>query len=260
MSHWDRPGTARIAALRPFFVAVLIRLALLFTGGAALAQDIDASSYDALLHLNVKDGVVNYAGFQDSTPFKDYVAALAVPAELPATAEQVAYNINAYNALAIQGILDGLSPSSLLGRLRYFKLRKWPLDGRGISLYDLEHAVLRPLGEPRIHFAIVCASKSCPFLRSEAYTATRLDQQLDAQARAFVNDPSRNRFDKTTRTAHLSEIFKWFDEDFRGAGSVQKYLAKYVSDADIATDLAQNGYNVEWIPYDWTLNGTPPRS
>ncbi|MEP6658009.1 MAG: DUF547 domain-containing protein [Betaproteobacteria bacterium] len=239
---------------------MLIALALMLTRGNALAQAIDAASYDVLLHSHVENGVVNYAGFQDGVAFKDYVAALAGPAELITHAERVAYNINAYNALAIQGILDGLSPSSLLGRLRYFKLQEWPLDGRAISLYDLEHAVLRPLGEPRIHFAIVCASKSCPFLRSETYTATRLEEQLDAQARAFVNDPSHNRFDKTTRTAHLSEIFKWFDEDFRAGGSVQKYLAQYVSDTDIAKDLAQNGYNVEWIPYNWTLNGTRPRN
>jgi hypothetical protein len=259
MSQSDRPATARMAALRPFLTGVLIGLALPFAVGAALGQGIDASPFDALLRANVKDGVVNYPGFQDSAAFRSYVGDLAPSAKLESKRDQLAYNINAYNALAIQGILDGLSPASLLGRLRYFKLQEWPLDGRRITLYDLEHAVLRPLGEPRIHFAIICASKMCPFLRSEAYTASRLDEQLDEQARAFVNDPSRNRFDKTTRTAHLSEIFKWFDEDFRGAGSVQKYIANYVRDPDVAKDLAQNSYNVEWIPYDWNLNGTPPR-
>jgi hypothetical protein len=101
--------------------------------------------------------------------------------------------------------------------VRYFKLQDWPLDGRKISLYDLEHKVLRPLGDPRIHFAIICASRSCPFLRPRR-TRPRLDAQLDDQARQFVNDPFRNRFDKATKTAHLSEIFKWFEEDFQGAG------------------------------------------
>ena len=158
------------------------------------------------------------------------------------------------------GILEGLSPSSLLGRARYFKYKEWPLNGQSITLYDLEHKVIRPLGEPRIHFAIICASKSCPFLRSEAFTAAKLDAQLDEQARQFVNDPFRNRFDKATRTAHLSEIFKWFDEDFRGAaGSPQKYIARYVADPEAAKLLAADGFKVEWIDYDWSLNGTPPQ-
>jgi hypothetical protein len=233
--------------------------ALLLAAVPACAQGIDHAPFDALLRANVAKGVVNYPGFQDSAPFKAYVAELAKDVPLPTKADQLAYNINAYNALAIQGIVDGLSPSSTLGRLRYFKLQDWPLDGRKISLYDLEHKVLRPLGDPRIHFAIICASRSCPFLRAEAYTAAKLDAQLDDQARAFVNDPFRNRFDKATKTAHLSEIFKWFAEDFQGAGSVQKYLARYVADPDVAKDLAQDGYRVEYIDYDWSLNGTPPR-
>jgi len=231
----------------------------LFALASVFAQGIDHAPFDALLRANVAKGLVNYPGFQDSAPFKAYVADLAKGVPLAAKADQLAYNINAYNAFAIQGILDGLSPSSTLGRVRYFKLQDWPLNGRKISLYDLEHKVLRPLGDPRIHFAIICASRSCPFLRPESYTAAALDAQLDDQARQFVNDPFRNRFDKATKTAHLSEIFKWFEEDFQGAGSVQKYIARYVADADVAKDLAQDGYKVQYIDYDWNLNGTPPR-
>jgi len=202
--------------------------------------------------------MVNYPGFQDNAAFRKYVADLGRPVELPTQPDQLAYYINAYNALAIQGILDGLSPSSLVGRARYFKFREWTLNGRQLTLQDLEDKLLRPLGEPRIHFAIVCASKSCPLLRAEAYAAARLDAQLDDQARRFVGDPFRNRFDPATKSAALSEIFKWFDEDFRGVGSVQKFIAKYVADPAVAKDLAQDGFRVEWISYDWSLNGTPP--
>jgi hypothetical protein len=231
----------------------------LFALAAVGAQGIDHAPFDALLRANVSKGLVNYPGFQDSAPFKAYVADLAKDVSLPNKSEQLAYNINAYNAFAIQGILDGLSPSSTLGRLRYFKLQEWPLAGRKISLYDLEHKVLRPLGDPRIHFAIICASRSCPFLRPEAYTAAKLDAQLDDQARAFVNDPFRNRFDKAAKTAYLSEIFKWFEEDFQGAGSVQKYVARYVADPEVAKGLAQDAYRIQYIDYDWNLNGAPPR-
>ena len=234
-------------------------IALLLAAAPAFAQGIDHAPFDALLRANVAKGVVNYPGFQDAAAFKAYVADLAKPAKLAGKSDVLAYNINAYNALAIQGILDGLSPSTTLGRLRYFKVQDWPLDARKISLHDLEHKVLRPLGDPRIHFAIICASRSCPFLRSEAYTAAKLDAQLDEQARQFVNDPFRNRFDRAAKTAHLSEIFKWFEEDFQGPGSVQKYLARYVADPEVAKELAQDGYKVQWIDYDWTLNGTPPR-
>ena len=81
----------------------------------------------------------------------------------------------------------------------------------------------------------------------------------DTQARQFINDPSRNRFDKASGTAALSEIFKWFEEDFRGAGSLQKYLAKYADDPEVARMLAADGFRIEWMTYDWSLNGTPPR-
>ena len=168
-----------------------ITVVLLAMAEAAGAQLPETASFDALLRANVKSGHVDYAGFQDNPGLKAYLAELAKPANLDSKTEQLAHNINAYNAFAIQGILDGLSPSSFIGRQRYFKLQEWPLAGKRISLHDLEHVVLRPMGEPRMHFAIICASKSCPFLRSEVYTAAKLDAQLDDQARQFVNDPSR---------------------------------------------------------------------
>jgi hypothetical protein len=251
------PLVSRLVHWRSFLLGVALGLACLLAVGIAVAQP---AAFDALLRAHVKNGVVDYPAFQDNAAFRKYVEELAKPAQLAGKEETLAYYINAYNALAIQGILDGLSPSSLLGRARYFKIKEWPLNGRSITLYDLEHKVIRPLGEPRIHFAIICASKSCPFLRSEAYSAARLDTQLEEQARQFVNDTFRNRFDPATRTAHLSEIFKWFDEDFRGpAGSPQKYIAKYAADPEAAKLLAADGFKVEWIDYDWSLNGTPPR-
>lgn len=232
--------------------------ALLLAAGAATAQPVDHAPFDALLRANVRNGVVNYPGFQNNPSFKGYLEALARPGQPDDRAARLVYYINAYNALAIEGILQGLSPSTLFGRARYFKFKEWPLDGKSITLYDLEHKLIRPLGEPRIHFAIVCASKSCPLLRAEAFAVDRLDKQLDDQARQFVNDPFRNRFDVNSKTAYLSEIFNWFDEDFRGAGSTQRFIAPYVADPAVAKGLAADQFKVEWIDYDWNLNGNAP--
>lgn len=256
----SRPGAAgRTRPIGQALVALLV-LAFCLQFSTAGAQGIDHASFDTLLRANVRNGEVNYPGFQDNAAFRDYVKALAKPVKLETRADALVYYINAYNALAIAGILEGLSPSSFLGRAKFFKFKDWALNGQSINLYDLEHKIIRPLGEPRIHFAIICASKSCPFLRSEAYAPARLDSQLDEQARQFVNDSFRNRFDKARRTANLSEIFKWFDEDFSGpAGSVQKYIARYVADAEVAKALAADAWKVDWIDYDWSLNGTPPR-
>jgi len=243
----------------PFLTGVLLGLVLLAVLGVAVAQPPDDARFDALLRAHVRDGNVDYGAFAQSPDFRSYVADLAKPATPRGRDATLAYYINAYNALAIAGILDGLSPSTAFSRVRYFNLKQWALNGESITLYDLEHQVLRPLGEPRIHFAIVCASKSCPLLRSEAYVAARLSQQLDEQARAFVNDPLRNRFDVASRAAELSAIFKWFDEDFAAAaGSTQRYLARYAADPEAAKLLAADAFAVRFIDYDWSRNGSAP--
>jgi hypothetical protein len=113
--------------------------------------------------------------------------------------------------------------------------------------------------DPRIHFAIVCASRSCPKLRSEAYRAPRVNAQLEEGARAFVNDPARNRFDRASREARLSKIFDWFDADFAArSGSLTAYLGQYVADEGLGRDLATEPYSVEFLTYDWNLNGPRP--
>ncbi len=134
------------------------------------------------------------------------------------------------------------------------------MGGERIDLYDLEREIILPLGEPRIHFAIVCASFSRPPLRPEAYPAERLPAQLEANTRRFINDPTRNRFDRNEKIAYLSKIFDWFPEDFeRQAGSVLGFVAGYVNDPELAAALASGEYRIEYLKYDWSLNGTPPK-
>ena len=131
-----------------------------------------------------------------------------------------------------------------------------PVAGEEITLWDLEHERIRPLGEPRVHFALVCASRSCPALASSSYEPSSLEDQLEAAALGFVNDPARNRFDREKRVAKLSRIFDWYREDFEATdGSVERYIARYLDDPELADDLAAGRYTVEYADYDWSLNG-----
>lgn len=218
--------------------------------------------FDQVLHSHITDGRVGYPDVGGDGHFKQYLAQLdrIDPAGLPGDPDRIAFWINAYNAFAIQGILDGYSPMTLWGRYRFFIAREYRVGGEAINLYDLERRILVPFQEPRIHFAIVCASRSCPKLQSWAYRGDRLEQQLDQVTRAFVNDPSRNRFDRGRRIAYLSKIFDWFGDDFAAqAGSVQRFVARHIDDPELAREVVTVPYAVEFLEYDWSLNGVSPR-
>ena len=213
---------------------------------------------ESILKNNVKDGAVDYPAIANDSTFDKYLIELSKPLSASARNEQLAFWINAYNAFAIRGILDGKSPSTFFGRVAYFKNTKYNIADRRISLYDLEHKVIIPFMEPRIHFAINCASVSCPKLASKAYTASELEPQLESAARSFINDPTRNQFNRENKVAHLSKIFNWFEKDFeQHSGSVQKYIAQFVDDTALAEELRNEEYKVKFLRYDWSLNGTP---
>jgi hypothetical protein len=217
--------------------------------------------FEDVLRAHVTDGVVNYPAIQHDARFGTYVRQLdqVDPNALPSREHRLAFWINAYNAFAIKGILDGYSPMTLWGRYKYFIGRAYQVGGQPINLYDLEQKLLIPdFREPRIHFAIVCASKSCPKLGTQTYTAERLGSQLDAAALAFVNDPIRNHFDRAKKVAYLSMIFKWFGADFAvQAGSLLTYVKRYVADQNLARELEAIPYRIEFLEYDWSLNGIP---
>ncbi len=219
--------------------------------------DFSHALFDTVLRDHVADGVVDYPAIAADARFGDYLDALyRADARALHTTERLVFWINTYNALAIKGIIDGYSPGSLFGRYRYFITRKYDVGGVRINLYDIEQNILiREFNEPRIHFAIVCASASCPKLRSEAYHADQLEAQLQQSARAFINDPIRNRLDRLNQRAQLSAIFKWFEQDFAAdAGSLLKYISAYL-DPELAREMLAVPYRVEFLDYDWRLNG-----
>ena len=233
-----------------------IMLCLLATPAIAALPDVD--DLDAVLLRNVRNGFVDYDGIRADPAFDRFVAGLASAeaTDLPTPDSRLAFLINAYNALAVRGILEGYSPASRFGRYVYFKRRRYDLLGSTTTLEGLAQGQIRPMAEPRAHFAIVCASISCPRLANRAYTSGELDTQLEAAARSFANDGTRNRYDVGRKIAFLSSIFSWYAADFaRDAGSVQKYLSRYVSDPAAAELLASDGFEIRFVDYDWELNG-----
>ena len=216
-----------------------------------------------ILEAHVRQGVVDYPAIQLDDRLPVYLAQVdrVDPNALATRNEQLAFWINAYNAFAVKGILHHYSPASYVGRYRYFIGRDYHVGGETINLYDLERQVLiKQFQEPLIHFAIVCASASCPKLQSWTYEPDQLNIQLDRVARDFVNDPTRNRFDRKNKVASLSMIFKWFHDDFsRAAGSVLTYIPRYVSDPELVQYLMRSDYRIEYLDYDWSLNGIPPK-
>ena len=234
------------------------------------AFDHEHAAWSALLAKYVAAGRVDYAAWKrDGTgPLDAYVGSLGrVSAECFAAfsqAQQIAFLIDAYNANTVRLVLESFPIASIrkIGLLPGAAFRRefivLPAVGDDeVSLDDIEHGTLRKrYEEPRIHFALVCAARSCPALRSEAYRAATLDRQLDDQGRSFLADPTKNRFDAASGTLLLSQIFDWFSADFvRARGSIGAFVAPFLAGA-VAEAAKLPATKIEFLPYDWSLNGS----
>lgn len=237
--------------------------------GTCQMSDAIHDTYSTILARRVHDGWVDYAGLahDDRKALDGYLSQLSAVTrpclDSLSRADRFAFWINAYNANTLRLILDHYPVASIrsIGWLPGAAFRDPFIAMPGLrsepySLNDLEHGVLRPeFRDARVHFAIVCASKSCPALRSEAYRGADLDRQLDNQAHRFLADATKNTATGTTRVLRLSEIFKWFAEDFeRDGGSVAGYVRRFgpKTMADVASE---RDVKIEFLEYDWSLNG-----
>lgn len=236
-------------------------LALLLAVPSLGAEPFDHRAWTRLLERYVDgEGAVAYRDLaaRDGAALDGYLASLAAarPDDWP-RAERLAFWINAYNAVIIQAVLDGYSAESLLGRYRLFLRSEWTVAGAARTPDDIENRILRPSGEARIHFALVCASSSCPRLRRVAWTGATLDQDLDAEARRFVRDPRRNRIRPGAADVGLSMIFKWYRDDFGGNDeAVREFVGRFSADPERAYLHAQRP-EIEYLDYDWTMNAQP---
>ncbi|NND77434.1 MAG: DUF547 domain-containing protein, partial [Flavobacteriales bacterium] len=161
--------------------------------------------------------------------------------------ERLSYWINAYNAFTVKLILDNYPVESIKDISGPWTKEFIVIEGIPYSLGDIEHKVLRKLyNEPRIHYAISCASISCPDLPNEAIMADILEGQLDRMAERFINDPSKNLIEKDE--VKLSKIYKWFKSDFTVSSSLKDHLKKY---STVEIDKATK---IEYLEYNWKLN------
>lgn len=238
-----------------FFVVSGCKVRSYYTDSQPISHDL----WNDLMqkHINA-DGWLDYQGIiNDSAKFNEYLQLLNSNHPNPKTwtrDERLAYWINAYNAYTVELILKHYPVESIkdIKKGVPFVNSVWDIDfieiqGVTYSLNNIEHGILRAkFNEPRIHFAINCASYSCPVLRSEAFVADRIEEQLKSSTIDFLTDERRNKI--TENSPGISSIFKWFKGDFTKEGSLLEFLQKH-SPTPISNDA-----DIEFLDYDWRLN------
>lgn len=230
-----------------------------------LDMDFDTTSWKRALDRYAREGGLDYAGLaSDRTDLDTFLIALevATPAAWGA-AEQMAFWSNAYNAVVADFVLELYPDIESVKSVEGFFNRKTRLvAGEQLTLDEIEGRA-RDLGDPRVHFAVVCASTSCPDLLEEPFEGARLDQQLEQQTARFLSDPAKGmRYDAEQDILWLSSIFKWYAGDFTGGSTVVAYFARgklaqwlepHLPRA-VADSLAGKDPSIKYLDYDWSLN------
>ena len=235
---------------------------LILLSASVHAEEPDWNGYSALLKAHVQSGekhgialnLVDYPALAADPRWPHLLAQLAgFDLEyLNSRQERLVFWINSYNILAMKTVLDHWPLQSIRDAGGLFSpVWNKPVGvvaGKMRSLHDIEHEILRPMGEPRIHFAMVCASVSCPDLRPEAYRVLQLDAQLTDQARIFLARPNKGLAVKDG-SIRISKIFDWFEDDFSAQGGVISFIRQYRQDIGLTAD------HISYFDYDWSLNG-----
>ena len=230
-------------------------------------ESIDHAAWDALLSKYVDDrGQVDYKAWKaaksDVRLLDEYLNQLSAASISRKSSKQarLAFWINAYNAVTVKGILREYPTTSIRNHTaRIWGYNIWDdlqlqVASKPYSLNDIEHKLLRKMDEPRIHFAIVCASIGCPRLLNKAYVPEKIEEQLSLNAKDFFADRSKFRIDKADNTVYASPILDWFGEDFGKTSAEQlRTIAPYVPAAD--REFVSGGRaELEFLDYDWGLN------
>ena len=257
----------------PLLIRILFLLVTVFaTIGITHAAEDAHGLYTRILQDHVdENGLVDYKSLSVDKRLGEYLKQLEQtdPSALGEN-DRLAFWINVYNAFTLQLILDNYPLESIhdLHDLFSWKLSVvtsksiWDKDiieikGKPMSLFDVEKKeVWERFKEPRIHFALVCASISCPKLRREAYEGHKLEQQLESQTGYFLKNVSKNKYDLKRRKAWVSEIFDWYKKDFgKNKQERLRFIARYAPD-EVAASIRENPeqWKIGYIDYDWGLN------
>ncbi|MFN0246668.1 MAG: DUF547 domain-containing protein [Kofleriaceae bacterium] len=231
------------------------------------AIDAEHSQLAPVLTRSVRPTGVDYAALRANHADLDTYRAQLAAATIPeAPAEKMALYINAYNAWTLALVIEKLPTDPAAwpawsikdaGSLtqNVWKTFEFELAGKRYTLDALEHELLRPMGDPRIHFAINCASKSCPPLAATPYTAAGLERQLADAVKVFVDDPTQLRL--KGKSLQVNPILDWFKDDFKAGGGVAAFLKQHVTTPAVRAHLAAGG-DFTYFDYDWRLNLATP--
>lgn len=216
--------------------------------------------FNQILQRHVDEGRVDYTKLKENPRvLDDYLDQLAAANLIKMNySEQLAFWINAYNALIIKGVIDHY-PTKSVRKVKlfrgFFSRLKFQVAEEAYTLNQIEHNIIRTeFVDPRVHFALVCASLSCPPIENSVFLPETIEEQLDEVTQKFISDPKKVRLDRQKRRVYLSKIFKWYKEDFsEGYDGVPDFLADYLPPED-AEFVLEKDIKFVFLAYDWTLN------
>ena len=236
--------------------------------GPGSTAGFDHSIFDQVLKTYVNNqGLVDYNGIAGDQSFKIYMETLkSAQPDAMSRDGQLAFWINAYNAVTIAKVIEWKPKKSVRETFvpgvwtgtKFFTTREHTVAGKGLSQDDIENEILRKqFKDPRIHFAIICASSGCPLLPRFAYTEENVQTMLEEETRKYINSERGTKIDSAENTLYLSKLFDWFAGDFEyKSGSVLNFIKPYLGQKALA--FVEKNPKIKYLPYDWALNAQAP--
>lgn len=251
--------------------AIIFAVAILFVAGLyrpGFTAGFDHSIFDQVLKTYVNNqGLVDYNGIAGDQSFKIYMETLkSAQTDAMSRDGQLAFWINVYNAVTIDKVIKWKPKKSVRETFvpgvwtgtKFFTTREHTVAGKSLSQDDIEHEILRKqFKDPRIHFAIICASSGCPLLPRFAYTEENVQTMLEEETRKYINSERGTKIDSAENTLYLSKLFDWFAGDFEyKSGSVLNFIKPYLGEKALA--FVEKNPKIKYLPYDWALNAQAP--
>jgi hypothetical protein len=236
--------------------------------GPGSTAGFDHSIFDQVLKTYVNNqGLVDYNGIAGDQSFKIYMETLkSAQPDAMSRDGQLAFWINAYNAVTIAKVIEWKPKKSVRETFvpgvwtgtKFFTTREHTVAGKDLSQDDIENEILRKqFKDPRIHFAIICASSGCPLLPRFAYTEENVQTMLEEETRKYINSERGTKIDSAENTLYLSKLFDWFAGDFEyKSGSVLNFIKPYLGQKALA--FVEKNPKIKYLPYDWALNAQAP--